>query len=72
MGSASQPGPSVYAGEVCMVEVPESQGRQQDLGCLFLLRLILLNDTKAAYGSGRVGCPDTKHLAGEHSYFVCS
>ena len=34
MGSTSQPGPGVYVGAVCMVEAPESQGRnQQDLGC---------------------------------------
>ena len=63
MGSTSQPGPGVYVGPVCMVEAPESQGRnQQDIGCLlFLLRLILLNNTKAAYASSRVGCPDIAH-----------
>ena len=65
-GSTSQPGPGVYVGPVCMVEASESQGRsQQDICCLlFLLRLILLNNTKAAYASSRVGCPDIKHIAG--------
>ena len=73
MGSTSQPGPGVYVGAVCMVEAPESQGRsQQDLGCLlFLLRLILLNNTKAACPSSRVWLPDTKHIKEERSYFVC-
>ena len=72
MGSRSKPGHGVYVVVVCMVEAPESQGcSQQDLGCiLFLLHLILLNNTKAAYASSRVWCPDTKHIAGESSYFV--
>ena len=59
MGSSSKPGPGVYVGIVCMTEAPESQGcSQQDLGCLlFLLHLILLNNTKAAYASSRVWLP---------------
>ena len=59
IGSMSQLGPGVYVGVVCMVEAPESQGgRQQDLGCLLLLlRLILLNNTKAANASSRVWLP---------------
>ena len=59
MGSTLQPGPGVYVGAVYIVEAPESHGRsQQDLGCLlFLLGLILLNNTKAAYASSRDWLP---------------
>ena len=56
MSSSSEHGPSIYVGVVCMVEASESQEHsQQDLGCLlFLLRLILLNNTKAAYATSLV------------------
>ena len=59
MTSSSKHGPGIYVGVVCMVGAPASQGHsQQDPGCLlFLLRLILLNNTKAAYASSRVWLP---------------
>ena len=66
MGNVSQPGSGVYVGAVCIVEAPENQLRnKQDLGCfLFLLRLILLNNTTASTPQAEFGCPDTKHIIG--------
>ena len=55
------------------VDAPENQGHsQQDLGCLlFLLRLIRLNNTKAAYTSSRVWLPWYKAHCRKNVLIMC-
>ena len=74
MTSSSKHGPGIYVGVVCMVGAPASQGHsQQDPGCLlFLLRLILLKTQRQPTPQAEFGCPDTKHIVEERTYFVYS
>ena len=76
MTSSSKHGPGIYVGAVCMVHVgaPASQGHsQQDPGCLlFLLRLILSTTQRQPTPQAEFGCPGTKHIVEERSYFVYS